>query len=137
MSEYKHKVTGATHYHLATNHDENVFLVAFRTQPMDSKGEAHILEHTALCGSEKFPVRDPFFLMIRRSLNTFMNAFTAADWTAYPFATQNDKDFQNLLEVYMDAAFAANLNPLDFARKVSVLNWKMANRYIKAWYLMK
>ena len=117
VSEYKHKVTGAMHYHLATDHDENVFLVAFRTQPMDSKGEAHILEHTALCGSEKFPVRDPFFLMIRRSLNTFMNAFTAADWTAYPFATQNKKDFQNLLEVYLDAAFAANLNPLDFAQE--------------------
>ena len=61
VSEYKHKVTGAVHYHLATSHDENVFLVAFRTQPMDSKGTAHILEHTALCGSEKFPVRDPFF----------------------------------------------------------------------------
>ncbi|EPG37724.1 insulinase family protein [Acinetobacter colistiniresistens] len=115
--EYKHKVTGAVHYHLATSHDENVFLVAFRTQPMDSKGTAHILEHTALCGSEKFPVRDPFFLMIRRSLNTFMNAFTAADWTAYPFATQNKKDFQNLLSVYLDAAFAANLNPLDFAQE--------------------
>ena len=117
VSEYKHKVTGAVHYHLATSHDENVFLVAFRTQPMDSKGTAHILEHTALCGSEKFPVRDPFFLMIRRSLNTFMNAFTAADWTAYPFATQNKKDFQNLLSVYLDAAFAANLNPLDFAQE--------------------
>ncbi|MBP7880031.1 insulinase family protein [Acinetobacter sp. NIPH 1852] len=117
VSEYKHKVTGAVHYHLATEHDENVFLVAFRTQPMDSKGAAHILEHTALCGSEKFPVRDPFFLMIRRSLNTFMNAFTAADWTAYPFATQNKKDFQNLLSVYLDAAFAANLNPLDFAQE--------------------
>ena len=115
--EYRHKVTGAVHYHLATNHDENVFLVAFRTQPMDSKGTAHILEHTALCGSEKFPVRDPFFLMIRRSLNTFMNAFTAADWTAYPFATQNKKDFQNLLSVYLDAAFSANLNPLDFAQE--------------------
>ena len=117
VCEYKHKVTGAVHYHLATNHDENVFLVAFRTQPMDSKGEAHILEHTALCGSEKFPVRDPFFLMIRRSLNTFMNAFTSADWTAYPFATQNKKDFQNLLSVYLDATFAANLNPLDFAQE--------------------
>ena len=117
VAEYQHIVTGAVHYHLATDHDENVFLVAFRTQPMDSKGAAHILEHTALCGSEKFPVRDPFFLMIRRSLNTFMNAFTAADWTAYPFATQNKKDFQNLLSVYLDAAFAANLNPLDFAQE--------------------
>lgn len=117
VTEYRHKVTNAIHFHLASEHDENVFLVAFRTQPMDSKGEAHILEHTALCGSEKFPVRDPFFLMIRRSLNTFMNAFTAADWTAYPFATQNKKDFQNLLSVYLDAAFAANLNPLDFAQE--------------------
>lgn len=117
VSQYQHKVTGAVHYHLASDSDENVFLVAFRTQPMDSKGEAHILEHTVLCGSEKFPVRDPFFMMIRRSLNTFMNAFTAADWTAYPFATQNKKDFNNLLEVYLDAVFAANLNPLDFAQE--------------------
>ncbi len=105
---------------------------------MDSKGTAHILEHTALCGSEKFPVRDPFFLMIRRSLNTFMNAFTAADWTAYPFATQNKKDFQNLLSVYLDAAFAANLNPLDFcSKKVFVLNLKMVNLFIKVLFLMK
>lgn len=115
--EYRHIVTGAIHYHLASHHDENVFLVAFRTQPMNSKGAAHILEHTVLCGSERFPVRDPFFLMIRRSLNTFMNAFTAADWTAYPFATQNKKDFYNLLSVYLDAAFAANINPLDFAQE--------------------
>lgn len=115
--EYHHRVTGAIHYHLESSHEENVFLVAFRTQPMDSKGTAHILEHTALCGSKNFPVRDPFFLMIRRSLNTFMNAFTAADWTAYPFATQNKKDFNNLLSVYLDAAFAANLNPLDFAQE--------------------
>jgi Zn-dependent M16 (insulinase) family peptidase len=82
------------------------------------KGSTYF-EHTALCGSEKFPVRDPFFLMIRRSLNTFMNAFTAADWTAYPFATQNKKDFQNLLSVYLDAAFAANLNPLILLKKDS------------------
>ncbi|KAA8734409.1 peptidase M16 [Acinetobacter qingfengensis] len=115
--EFRHQKTGAVHYHLASNHDENVFLVAFRTQPMDNKGIAHILEHTALCGSKKYPVRDPFFLMIRRSLNTFMNAFTAADWTCYPFATQNKKDFDNLLSVYLDAAFFANLNPLDFAQE--------------------
>ncbi|MBF7684520.1 insulinase family protein [Acinetobacter sp. B10A] len=117
VSEYHHRVTGAIHYHLASQNTENVFLVAFRTQPMDSKGTAHILEHTVLCGSENFPVRDPFFLMIRRSLNTFMNAFTAADWTAYPFATENKKDYFNLLSVYLDAAFAANLNPLDFAQE--------------------
>ena len=65
-------------------------MVAFRTIPEDSTGVAHILEHTALCGSKKYPVRDPFFMMIRRSLNTFMNAFTSSDWTAYPFATLFD-----------------------------------------------
>ncbi len=115
--EYRHRATGALHYHLAADNDENVFLVAFRTQPMDSRGVAHILEHTALCGSKKYPVRDPFFSMVKRSLNTFMNAFTAADWTAYPFATQNKTDFYNLLSVYLDAAFFANLHPLDFAQE--------------------
>lgn len=117
LTVYRHRRTGARHYHLATDHDENVFVVAFRTQPMDSTGIAHILEHTALCGSRKYPVRDPFFSMIRRSLNTFMNAFTAADWTAYPFASQNRKDYFNLLSVYLDAAFFANLDELDFAQE--------------------
>ncbi|WP_296204882.1 insulinase family protein [Psychrobacter sp. UBA3962] len=113
----KHKQTGAMHYHLAHPSDENAFLVGFRTQPMDSKGEAHILEHTALCGSAKYPVRDPFFSMIKRSLNTFMNAMTAADWTAYPFATQNKNDYFNLLSIYLDASFFPNLHPLDFAQE--------------------
>lgn len=117
VEEYRHRKTGASHYHLAADFDENVFLVALRTVPMDSTGVAHILEHTALCGSEKFPVRDPFFLMIRRSLNTFMNAFTSSDWTAYPFASQNRKDFKNLLEVYLDAVFFSRLDPLDFAQE--------------------
>ncbi|PNK61922.1 insulinase family protein [Psychrobacter sp. FDAARGOS_221] len=113
----QHVDTGAMHYHLAHPSDENAFLVGFRTQPMDSKGEAHILEHTALCGSAKYPVRDPFFSMIKRSLNTFMNAMTAADWTAYPFATQNKNDYFNLLSIYLDAAFFPNLHPLDFAQE--------------------
>ncbi len=117
MEKYIHKATGAVHYHLDSNNSENVFLVAFRTVPMDSKGVAHILEHTALCGSKKFPVRDPFFMMIRRSLNTFMNAFTSSDWTAYPFASKNRKDFENLLTVYLDAAFFARLQELDFAQE--------------------
>jgi Zn-dependent M16 (insulinase) family peptidase len=117
MEEYRHLRTGALHYHLAADNPENVFLVALRTMPMDSTGVAHILEHTALCGSEKFPVRDPFFLMIRRSLNTFMNAFTSSDWTAYPFASQNRQDFDNLLSVYLDAVFFARLDPLDFAQE--------------------
>ncbi len=113
----QHVKTGAMHYHLAHPSDENAFLVGFRTQPMDSKGEAHILEHVALCGSEKFPVRDPFFSMIKRSLNTFMNAMTAADWTAYPYATQNENDYFNLLAVYLDASFFPNIHPLDFAQE--------------------
>jgi len=79
---------------LAADDPQNVFLVALRTVPMDSTGVAHILEHTTLCGSEKYPVRDPFFMMIRRSLNTFMNAFTSSDWTAYPFATEIKKIFK-------------------------------------------
>ena len=115
--EYRHRVTGAQHIHLASDNKENVFLVALRTVPEDSTGVAHILEHTALCGSEKYPVRDPFFMMIRRSLNTFMNAFTSSDWTAYPFASQNKKDFNNLLGVYLDSVFFSRLDPLDFAQE--------------------
>ncbi len=117
ISEYKHKKTGTPHFHLATDNPENVFLVGLRTIPQDSTGVAHILEHTVLCGSEKYPVRDPFFMMIRRSLNTFMNAFTSTDWTAYPFATQNRKDYFNLLDVYLDAVFFSRLHELDFAQE--------------------
>ena len=117
VEEYEHKVTGARHYHLSSDNRENVFLVALRTVPTDDTGVAHILEHTALCGSERYPVRDPFFMMIRRSLNTFMNAFTSSDWTAYPFASQNRKDFFNLMDVYLDAVFFSNLHRLDFAQE--------------------
>ena len=117
VQHFEHRETGAQHYHLASDHGENVFLVALRTVPQDSTGVAHILEHTALCGSRNYPVRDPFFMMLRRSLNTFMNAFTSADWTAYPFASQNRKDFDNLLDVYLDAVFFSSLDPLDFAQE--------------------
>ncbi|MBS0358062.1 MAG: insulinase family protein [Proteobacteria bacterium] len=117
LQEYKHKKTGAQHFHLAAENPENVFLVALRTVPMDSRGAAHILEHTALCGSKRYPVRDPFFMMIRRSLNTFMNAFTSSDWTAYPFASQNKKDFNNLLDVYLDAVFFPNIKEEDFLQE--------------------
>ena len=117
MQEFRHKETGAMHYHIAAEQQENVFLVAFRTVPMDSTGVAHVLEHTALCGSDKYPVRDPFFMMTRRSLNTFMNALTSSDWTAYPFASQNEKDYYNLLDVYLDATFHSRLDQLDFAQE--------------------
>lgn len=117
IDEFEHIHTGAQHIHLAADNTENVFLVALRTVPNDSTGVAHILEHTALCGSERYPVRDPFFMMIRRSLNTFMNAFTSSDWTAYPFASQNRKDYFNLLDVYLDAVFFSKLDKLDFAQE--------------------
>ena len=117
VEEYEHTATGAKHLHFATNNNENVFLVGLKTVPLDNCGVAHILEHTALCGSEKYPVRDPFFMMIRRSLNTFMNAFTSSDWTAYPFASKNKKDFNNLLEVYLDAVFFSRLDEMDFLQE--------------------
>ncbi len=117
VDEYRHKATGARHFHMATDDPQNVFLVGLRTVPEDSTGVAHILEHTVLCGSERFPVRDPFFMMIRRSLNTFMNAFTASDWTAYPFASVNVKDFYNLLDVYLDAVFFSRIDERDFRQE--------------------
>ena len=117
LQEYRHGATGARHFHIAAEDTNNAFLVAFLTVPWDSTGVAHILEHTTLCGSERYPVRDPFFMMLRRSLATFMNAFTGSDWTAYPFASQNRKDFDNLLRVYLDAVFFPRLDPLDFAQE--------------------
>ncbi len=125
--EYRHGITGAQHLHLSANDNNNAFIVGFRTLPCDSTGVAHILEHTALCGSRRFPVRDPFFMMTRRSLNTFMNAFTSSDWTAYPFATQNKKDFDNLLQVYLDAVFFPNLDELDFAQEGHRLEFEVAD----------
>lgn len=117
LESYEHTRTKARHYHFAAQNTENVFMVALRTMPQNSTGVAHILEHTALCGSRNFPVRDPFFSMLRRSMQTFMNAFTSSDWTAYPFATENKQDFDNLLRVYLDAVFFPNLHPLDFAQE--------------------
>ena len=115
--ELEHEATRARHVHLSRPDSENTFGVAFKTVPQDSTGVAHILEHTVLCGSRKFPVRDPFFSMLKRSLSTFMNAFTASDWTMYPFSTQNKKDFYNLLDVYLDAVFYPNLDELSFKQE--------------------
>ena len=115
--ELEHLATGAKHIHISNSDNENTFSVAFKTVPRDSTGVAHILEHTVLCGSKKFPVRDPFFSMIKRSLNSFMNAFTSSDWTMYPFSTQNKKDFYNLMDVYLDAAFFPRLDELSFKQE--------------------
>ena len=115
--ELEHEQTGALHIHISSDDRENTFSVAFKTVPKDSTGVAHILEHTVLCGSEKFPVRDPFFSMLKRSLSTFMNAFTASDWTMYPFSTQNQADYENLMDVYLDAAFFPNIEELSFKQE--------------------
>ncbi len=115
--ELEHISTGAKHIHISNNDKENTFSVAFKTVPTDSTGVAHILEHTVLCGSERFPVRDPFFSMLKRSLSTFMNAFTSSDWTMYPFSTQNKKDFYNLIDVYLDAAFFPKIGELNFKQE--------------------
>ncbi|OWA49973.1 Presequence protease, mitochondrial [Hypsibius exemplaris] len=109
--------TGAEHLHITRADHNNVFGVGFRTPPTDSTGVAHILEHTVLCGSEKFPVRDPFFNMLHRSLSTFMNAMTSSDWTIYPFSTLNAKDYKNLMSVYLDAAFFPRLREMDFRQE--------------------
>ena len=101
----RHKKSGAK-LCLVSNNDENkVFYIGFRTPSLDSTGAAHILEHSVLCGSEKYPVKDPFIELEKSSLNTFLNAMTYPDKTIYPVASCNNKDFQNLMEVYMDAVF--------------------------------
>ena len=105
----RHKKSGAR-IALLENDDENkVFSIAFRTPPEDSTGVAHILEHSVLEGSRDFPVKDPFIELVKGSLNTFLNAMTYPDKTVYPVASCNDKDFANLMHVYLDAVFYPNI----------------------------
>lgn len=105
----RHKKSGAR-ISVISNEDENkVFYIGFRTPPADSTGVAHIIEHTVLCGSDKFPAKDPFVELVKGSLNTFLNAMTYPDKTVYPVASCNDKDFQNLMDVYMDAVLHPNI----------------------------
>ncbi|KAJ3327855.1 Presequence protease, mitochondrial [Blyttiomyces sp. JEL0837] len=109
-----HEKTGANYLHVYKEDSNNLFMIAFKTAPQDSTGVPHILEHTTLCGSQKFPVRDPFFKMLNRSMATFMNAMTGSDVTMYPFSTENQVDFDNLFEVYMDSVFRPLLRREDF-----------------------
>ena len=112
-----HEPSGARVMHVAADDPENLFCLSFQTLPTSSNGVAHILEHTVLCGSEKFPVKDPFFAMTRRSLNTYMNALTWMDFTCYPASSQVERDFYNLLEVYLDAVFHPKLDRLSFLQE--------------------
>ncbi|KAL2815581.1 Metalloenzyme, LuxS/M16 peptidase-like protein [Aspergillus cavernicola] len=113
----RHDKTHADYLHVARDDKNNVFGVGFKTNPPDATGVPHILEHTTLCGSEKYPIRDPFFKMLPRSLSNFMNAFTSSDHTTYPFATTNPQDFQNLLSVYLDATMHPLLKEEDFRQE--------------------
>jgi len=117
LHELTHQASGAQILHIANDDPENLFCLSFRTVPDSSDGVAHILEHTVLCGSEKYPVKDPFFAMNRRSLNTFMNALTGSDFTCYPAASQVPKDFYNLMEVYLDAVFHPFLKKFSFLQE--------------------
>lgn len=108
--------------HIDRNDSNNVFSVNFRTPIFDSTGLPHILEHLALCGSKRYPVRDPFFKMINRSLATFMNAMTGPDYTLYPFSSTNEKDFRNLQRIYLDAVFNPNLKYIDFLQEGKIIS---------------
>lgn len=117
LRELEHLPSGAHVMHIENDDPENLFCLSFRTHPSSSNGVAHILEHTVLCGSKRFPVKDPFFSMNRRSLNTFMNALTGSDFTCYPAASQVEKDFYNLLDVYLDAVFHPELKRESFLQE--------------------
>jgi len=108
---YRHEKTGAELLSLVNNDENKVFGITFRTPPQDSTGAPHIMEHSVLCGSRKYPVKEPFVELMKGSLNTFLNAFTYPDRTCYPLASQNLKDFYNLIDVYMDAVFYPLIPP--------------------------
>ncbi|EPY49467.1 metalloendopeptidase [Schizosaccharomyces cryophilus OY26] len=123
----QHDATKADMIHLSRNDPNNVFSIGFHTPADNDKGIPHILEHTTLCGSNRYPVRDPFFKMLNRSLANFMNAFTASDFTFYPFATVNPTDYKNLRDVYLDATLFPKLRKLDFLQE----GWRFEHSNVK------
>ncbi len=131
LIELVHEPSGARIMQIANDDPENLFCLSFQTLPYNSNGIAHILEHTVLCGSEKFPVKDPFFAMTRRSLNTYMNALTGQDFTCYPASSQVEKDFYNLLEVYLDSVFHPQLKVFSFLQEGHRLEFSGKNLEIQ------
>lgn len=107
---WEHEKSGARLFHISSEDDNKVFSVSFRTPPADDTGLPHILEHSVLCGSRKFPLKEPFVELVKGSLNTFLNAMTFPDKTMYPVASRNDQDFKNLVDVYLDAVFFPNIH---------------------------
>lgn len=120
----QHIKCGSDYLHIDRKDTNNVFSVAFRTTPKHSNGLPHILEHTTLCGSKKYPCRDPFFKMLNRSMANFMNAMTAPDYTFYPFCTENQSDYYNLMSVYLDAVFNPMLRESDFRQE----GWRLEHK---------
>ncbi|MCP4717417.1 MAG: peptidase M16, partial [Deltaproteobacteria bacterium] len=114
---YRHIKTGAELLSLSNADSNKVFGITFRTPPTDSTGVAHILEHSVLCGSRKYPVKEPFVELLKGSLQTFLNAFTYPDKTCYPVASQNTQDFYNLIDVYLDAVFYPRITPHIFEQE--------------------
>src|SRR5882757_7339242 len=114
---YRHVATGAELISLLNADENKVFGVSFGTPPSDSTGVAHILEHSVLCGSRKYPIKEPFVELLKSSLNTFLNAMTFPDKTCYPVASQNVQDFYNLIDVYLDAVFHPRLTPQIFQQE--------------------
>ncbi|CAD6503276.1 BgTH12-02943 [Blumeria graminis f. sp. triticale] len=115
--QLQHDKTGADYIHIARDDPNNVFSIAFKTNPPDHTGVPHVLEHTTLCGSKKYPIRDPFFKMLPRTLSNFMNAMTASNYTYYPFSTTNEQDFKNLMSVYFDSTLHPLLKKSDFIQE--------------------
>ena len=125
---YKHKKSGASVLSIIAPQDENkVFGITFRTPPTDSTGIPHILEHSVLCGSRKYPVKEPFVDLMRGSLQTFLNAFTYPDRTCYPVASMNTKDFYNLINVYLDAVLHPKCIENDMVLKQEGWHYELEN----------
>ena len=114
---FRHVKTGSELLSLVNDDENKVFGITFRTPPSDSTGIAHILEHSVLCGSRKYPVKEPFVELLKGSLKTFLNAMTYPDKTCYPVASQNARDFYNLVDVYLDAVFYPRLTPFIFQQE--------------------
>lgn len=124
----RHKKSGARIAILSNNDDNKVFYIGFRTPPEDETGVPHIIEHTTLCGSKKFPVKDPFIELAKGSLNTFLNAMTYPDKTVYPVASCNDQDFKNLMDVYLDAVFNPNITKYEEIFKQEGWHYKLTGK---------
>ena len=117
VTRFRHAKSGAELLSVQSNDENKAFGISFRTPPTDSTGVPHILEHSVLCGSCKYPLKDPFVELVKGSLNTFLNAMTYPDKTSYPVASQNVKDLYNLIDVYLDAVFYPRITPEIFAQE--------------------